>query len=159
MNKFPIVATLELDKKIRIVSHIKIRTFQKGQIILEQNTKINHFYFIVNGTVKITNKHNQKVRIMEEGNTFDEIALLNESTLDYNYIAKSDIVVVYMITQEYFIKLLEEREVNEYIRKKALMESYSISLSDLFYLSYLVPIEQFTFIIFNYFNCFKFHTH
>ena len=137
MNKFPIVANLDLETKIRIGSHIKIRTFQKGQIILEQNTKINHFYFIVNGTVKITNKHNQKIRIMEEGNTFDEIALLNESPLDYNYITKSDIVVVYMITQEYFIKLLEEREVNEYIRKKALMESYSISLNDLFYLSYL----------------------
>ena len=137
-NKFPIFTNLELEKIIKIASHIKIKTFEKGKLILEQNKQSNHFYLIVEGTIKITSgKQNTKIRIIEEGNTFDEMALLNESPLYYNYIAKTDLVVLYQITQEYFIKLLEEGDVNEYIRRKALMESYSISLNDLYYLSYL----------------------
>lgn len=138
MNTFPIFAQMKLKDIINIANHIKAKTYYKREIILQQKQSVKFLYLIAKGTVKLTvGKEGKKVKILEQGNTFGEFNILSSSGSSYNYVAKSDEVIVYLINKDYFIELLSENIINEFILKKSFLEENNISLNDLYYLSYL----------------------
>lgn len=137
-NIFPFFSQAKLEEIINISNHVKSKTYYKSEIIVQKNKYLNSFYLIAKGTVKLTNgKDNHKMKIIEQGNVFGDFCILMKHPSPYNYVAKSSQVILYILTEEFFLELLHDNTRNDFILRKMFLEENNISLSDLYYLSYL----------------------
>ena len=137
LNHFQIFQNIHIDQAIDIVKHVKIKTYKKNDCIQKIGEDCDKIYLIETGTVGVYNGSNILKKILENGNSFGAFFILNEQKCSYNYIVYSNIVIIYIIQKDYFMELLSENSINEYIRDKLCLEENNISLYDLYYLSYL----------------------
>ena len=137
MNIFPLFSKMELKEILNVARHIKSKTYHKSEIIVQQNSQINFLYLIADGTVKLT-KNNKKIKIIDKSSFFGDYNILSDEPSSYNYVAKSNEVIVYLIKSDFFNELLYyNNDIKESIKNKTLLEENTISLNDLYYLSYL----------------------
>lgn len=139
MNQFEIFQDMPIETIFSISKHIKVTHYEANSFILNTTDKISYLYLLAKGTIKVmasTNKEKKKVKIIEEGNSFCEIFLLNELNCPYQFKAKQD-VTIYTLSLNYFFEILTYPKVNNYIRHKMCFEESNILLNDLYYLSYL----------------------
>jgi cGMP-dependent protein kinase len=137
LNHFQIFQNIEIEQGIDIVKHIEVKNYKKNDIIQELGENCEKIYLIDDGTIGVYNSTKTLKKILEKGNSFGEFFILNEQKSIYNYICISEEVTIYIIEKDYFMELLSENSINEYIREKLCHEENNISLNDLYYLSYL----------------------
>ena len=136
LNKFQIFQNIKIEQVIDIIKHINIKTYKQNNIILKKGENCDQIYLVETGTVGVYN-NNTLNKIIENGNSFGSFFLLNEQNSIYDYICISKEVIIYNIQKDYFMELLTDNSINEYIRDKLCLEENNISLNDLYYLSYL----------------------
>ena len=137
LNHFQIFQNIQIEQAIDIVKHVKIKTYKKNDYIQKLGDDCDKIFLIETGTIGVYNRFNILKKILENGNSFGSFFILNEQKCSYNYIAYSNTVIIYIIEKDYFMELLSENSINEYIREKLCLEENNISLNDLYYLSYL----------------------
>ena len=136
LNKFQIFQNIKIEQVFDIIKHINIKTYKQNNIILKKGENCDQIYLVETGTVGVYN-NNTLNKIIENGNSFGSFFLLNEQNSIYDYICISKEVIIYTIQKDYFMELLTDNSINEYIRDKLCLEENNISLNDLYYLSYL----------------------
>ena len=126
------------DKDIfSLTKKVKKVIFKKKDIIIQNGNKNQYFYLITKGRVKMKDPQTQKtIRVYDEGNCFGELSILNETSNINNFIACEN-TICYLINSDDFFELLKEQNANDYLKSKMLLEDNDISLSDLYYISYL----------------------
>lgn len=139
LKQFEIFQDMSIETIFAISKHIKVSHYKSNSLILSTNDKIKHLYLLAKGTIKVMasdSKQTHKIKIIEEGNSFCELFLLNELNCPYQCKAKVD-VTVYTLPLNNFMEILTEPKINNYIRRKMCLEESNILLNDLYYLSYL----------------------
>ena len=126
-----------LEKDIFSISKLcKKTTYLPGTIIIPINEKNHDFFFLISGRVKLKDPHNKTIRIYDEGNCFGEWSILHELPNRFNFIAKSSVQCL-KLAENFFLEILQNNNLNDFIRKKTLLELNEITLNDLYYISYL----------------------
>ena len=103
---------------------------------MNQNQEVNKFYLIEKGIIQASNSE-KNIKIFEKGNSFGEFFILNEQKSTYTFKCISKEAILYELSSNYFLELLTEQSINDYIKQKMTLEDYNLSLNDLYYLSYL----------------------
>lgn len=86
--------------------------------------------------MKQKDSSNKTIRVYDEGNCFGEWSILNELPNRYDFVAKTNVSCL-TLKENFFLEILQENDLNDFIRKKTLLEIHEIALSDLYYISYL----------------------
>ena len=136
LNKFQIFNEINFEKAFEIIKHIHIKIYKQNHIIKKIGNDFNNIYLIENGTIGVYSDTKDLKKIIDTGNSFGELSILQEQKSLYNYIVYSKEAILYQIDKNYYMDLLSEPSINDYIKHKMYLES-DISLNDLYYLSYL----------------------
>ena len=136
LNKFQIFNEINFEKAFEIIKHIHIKIYKQNHIIQKIGNDFNNIYLIENGTIGVYSDSKDLKKIIDTGNSFGELSILQEQKSLYNYIVYSKEAILYQIDKNYYMDLLSEPSINDYIKHKMYLES-DISLNDLYYLSYL----------------------
>ena len=136
LNKFQIFSQISIQNAFEIVNNLNIKIYNEKEIILNQNQEVNKFYLIEKGIVQASNSE-KNIKIFEKGNSFGEFFILNEQKSTYTFKCISKEAILYELSSNYFLELLTEQSINDYIKQKMTLEDYNLSLNDLYYLSYL----------------------
>ena len=136
LNKFQIFSNITIETAFEILNNMKIKIYNDNQIILHNNQEVNNFYLIEKGIIQASNSE-KNTKIFETGNSFGEFFILNEQKSTYTFKCISKEVILYEIPSNYFLELLTEQSINDYIKQKMTLEDSNLSLNDLYYLSYL----------------------
>ena len=136
LNKFQIFNRIKIEKAFDIIKHIHIKYYKQNHIIQKIGKAFKNIYLIENGTIAVYSKSNSLIKIIDTGNFIGGISILDEQSSKYNYIVYSKDIILYQIDKNYYLELLKEQSINDYIKYKMYLES-DISLNDLYYLSYL----------------------
>ena len=136
LNKFQIFSNITIENAFEIINNMKIKIYYDNQIILNNNQEVNKFYLIEKGIIQASIAE-KNIKIFEAGNSFGEFFILNEQKSTYTFKCLSKEVILYEIPSNYFLELLTEQSINDYIKQKMTLEDYNLSLHDLYYLSYL----------------------
>lgn len=124
-------------KIFEIAKYAKKEKHKKGNVLISENTLNDKFYLIVKGRIKMKdNATNKTIRVYDEGNCFGEFGLLNDAMSSVSYEA-ADNGICYTITKDAFYELLQDQNLNDFMRQKMILEDPEISIEDLYYLSYL----------------------
>lgn len=128
---------LNESKIFEISKYAKKESHKKRDVLIPENTLNDKFYLIVKGRVKLKDNSVKKtIRVYDEGNCFGEFGLLNDAISPVSYQA-ADNGICYTITKDAFYELLQEQNLNDYMRHKMILEDPEITIDDLYYLSYL----------------------
>ena len=136
LNKFQIFSQISIQNAFEIVNNLNIKIYNEKEIILNQNQEVNKFYLIEKGIIQASNSE-KNIKIFEKGNSFGEFFILNEQKSTYTFKCISKEAILYELSSNYFLELLTEQSINDYIKQKMTLEDYNLSLNDLYYLSYL----------------------
>ena len=136
LNKFQIFSNITIQNAFEIINNMKIKVYNDNEIILHNNQEVNKFYLIEKGIIKASNSE-KNIKIFETGNSFGEFFILNEQKSTYTFKSISKEVILYEIPSDYFLELLTEQSINDYIKQKMTLEDSNLTLHDLYYLSYL----------------------
>ena len=136
LTKVAMFQNLEEMEIFNMSMKVKKTKFKAKETIIKEGTMNEEFYFITKGRVKVKLPNQKTLRVYDTGNCFGEISLLYDSPSPYSIIAKEN-TVCYVLPKEHFIELLKDKKVNDFMKQKMLMEDNDITLSDLYYLSYL----------------------
>ena len=136
LTKVAMFQNLEEMEIFNLSTKVKKTKFKAKETIIKEGTMNEEFYFITKGKVKVKSSSQQTLRVYDTGNCFGEISLLYDSPTPYSVVAKEN-TVCYVLSKENFIDLLKDKKVNDFMKQKMLMEDNDISLSDLYYLTYL----------------------
>ena len=129
-----IFKNLSQNKLMILAKLMKKRKYQRGDIIIQENTIGDEFYLLTKGSVKVT-QHNVILREFEEGNCFGEISILNNELRTATVTAIKS-VICYVLHKSDFDRLLD-REIKENLKIKIALQDTSISINDLYYLKTL----------------------
>ena len=136
LNKFQLFNEIDIQQAFDIVNNIHLRIYKQNHIIQKIGNEFKYIYLIENGTIGVYDNEKQFKKIIDTGDSFGELSILQEQKSQYNYIVNSKEVILYQINNEYYMELLTIQSINDYIKYKMYIES-DISLNDLYYLSYL----------------------
>jgi cGMP-dependent protein kinase len=136
LNKFQIFNEIDIHQAFDIVNHIHVRIYKQNHIIQKIGNEFKYIYLIENGTIGVYNNEKSFKKIIDTGDSFGELSILQEQKSPYNFIVNSKEVILYQINIEYYMELLTIQSINDFIKYKMYIES-DISLNDLYYLSYL----------------------
>lgn len=120
----------------KIAMNLHKRQYTNGQVIIEENTPGDSFFLISKGKVCIT-QNNKKIRELEEGSCFGEIALISDyETRTASVIAISQ-VICYLLSKSVFESFIDNAKIRDYLRYKIALQDTSILLQDLFIIKFL----------------------
>ena len=136
LNKFQIFNEIDIHQAFDIVNHIHVRIYKQNHTIQKIGNEFKYIYLIENGTIGVYNNEKSFKKIIDTGDSFGELSILQEQKSPYNFIVNSKEVILYQINIEYYMELLTIQSINDFIKYKMYIES-DISLNDLYYLSYL----------------------
>ena len=138
LSKIIMLLCLKEQDLFTLSAKVNKMKFAENQTIIKQGEVNTQFYFITKGRIKMhDNKSNNKtIRLFDAGNCFGELPLLNDLPSPYSYTTK-DKSVCYTLNKEDFLDMLSDKKVNDYIKKKMLLQDNDVTLSDLYFLCYL----------------------
>jgi CRP-like cAMP-binding protein len=125
MRYVQLLSTVEIfadlnENQIEKIDQVCIdKTFRQGEIIFQENSPSKEFYIIVKGKVDIQispdlivsgeGKHEPRtIASLTRGQSFGEVALVDQGVRSASAIADSDLCKVLMISRDDFINLLKQ---------------------------------------------------
>lgn len=112
------------------------KTFNKDEIIIQENTKGEYFYLISKGKV-IVYLQNHPIREMDEGNCFGEIALISDNQKRTATVIALDTVICYTLHKDKFDDFIDDDTIRMYLRNKVALRNTQMLLKDLYVIKFI----------------------
>ena len=120
-----------------IAKAMNTKKFILNETIVKEGTVGDTFYLISQGRVQVTSQ-GKKLRELDEGNYFGEVALLDPNEKrTASIVAIDDTVILYEISKKEFDLLIVDNNIKTHMKTKLALQITSIELKDLFYIKFL----------------------
>jgi CRP/FNR family cyclic AMP-dependent transcriptional regulator len=100
LRKIPLFAGLSEDDMRRVNAEIRIRHFNKREVVLHKGGSADALLFLLSGQLQVIDITEDGravgLRMLAPGDFFGEIALINESTRSASVAATSDVLVAFL---------------------------------------------------------------
>jgi len=131
MQKTEMFRNTSINKLIQICTLMKKEKFTKEQFIFRKGSTADKFYIIKKGAVIVWHEE-KRIRELEEGNCFGELALLSNEPRSATVQAKVD-CTLYALEKNDFIKNID-KNLLEYLNiKMSLLDDFNMSLEDFYF--------------------------
>ena len=131
LQKTEMFRNTSINKLIQIFSLMKKEKFEQNDYIFEKGDKADKFYVIKKGSV-IVWRDEKKIRELEKGNCFGELALLSNEPRSATLQAKES-CTLYVLEKKDFKNNID-RKFLEYLNiKMSLLDDFNMSLSDFYF--------------------------
>ena len=131
MQKTEMFRNTSINKVIQICTLMKKEKFSKDQYIFRKGSIADKFYIIKKGAVIVW--HGEKrVRELEEGNCFGELALLSNEPRSATLQAKAN-CTLYALEKHDFIKNIDKKFLEYLNIKMSLLDDFNMSLNDFYF--------------------------
>ena len=131
MQKTEMFRNTSINKLIQICNLMKKEKFEANEFIFEKGQAADKFYVIKKGSVIVWNNE-KRVRELEKGNCFGELALLSNEPRSASLQAKEH-CSLYVLEKKDFINSID-RKLLEYLNNKmSLLDDFNMSLNDFYF--------------------------
>jgi len=100
LRKIPLFAELSEEEMLRVKQELRIRQYQKRDIVLQKGGSGDGLLFLLSGTLQVIDITEDGraigLRMLAPGDFFGEIALINNSTRSASVVALSDVLVAFL---------------------------------------------------------------
>jgi CRP/FNR family transcriptional regulator, cyclic AMP receptor protein len=100
LRKIPLLAGLSEDEMRRVNAEIRIRHFDKREVVLHKGGSGDALLFLLSGQLQVVDITEDGraigLRMLAPGDFFGEIALINDSTRSASVVATSDVLVAFL---------------------------------------------------------------
>jgi CRP-like cAMP-binding protein len=100
LRKVPLLADLNDDEMRRVNAEIRIRHFDKREVVLHKGGSGDALLFLLSGQLQVVDITEDGraigLRMLAPGDFFGEIALINDSTRSASVVATSDVLVAFL---------------------------------------------------------------
>ena len=135
MQKTEMFRNTSIHKLITICSLMKKEKFTKNEYIFKKGKPADKFYVIKKGSV-IVWRDEKRVRELEKGNCFGELALLSNEPRSASLQAKED-CTLYTLEKKDFINNIDKNFLTYLVQKMSLLDDFNMSLGDFYFCKYL----------------------
>ena len=131
MQKTEMFRNTSIHKLIQICSLMKKEKFNPNDFIFEKGDKAEKFYVIKKGSV-IVWRDEKRVRELEKGNCFGELALLSNEPRSATIQAKEH-CTLYVLEKNDFINSIDKKFFEYLNIKMSLLDDFNMSLNDFYF--------------------------
>ena len=131
MQKTEMFRNTSINKLIQICSLMKKEKFDPNEYIFEKGSKADKFYVIKKGSV-IVWRDEKRIRELEKGNCFGELALLSNEPRSATLQAK-DYCTLYVLEKNDFINSIDKKLLEYLNVKMSLLDDFNMSLKDFYF--------------------------
>jgi CRP-like cAMP-binding protein len=100
LRKIPLLADLNDDEMRRVNAEIRIRHFNKREVVLHKGGNGDALLFLLSGQLQVVDITEDGraigLRMLSPGDFFGEIALINDSTRSASVVATSDVLLAFL---------------------------------------------------------------
>ena len=100
LRKVPLLADLSEDEMRRVNAEIRIRHYDKREVVLHKGGSGDALLFLLSGQLQVVDITEDGraigLRMLAPGDFFGEIALINDSTRSASVVATSDVLVAFL---------------------------------------------------------------
>lgn len=100
LRKIPLLADLNDDEMRRVSAEIRIRHYNKREVVLHKGGSGDALLFLLSGQLQVVDITEDGraigLRMLVPGDFFGEIALINDSTRSASVVATSDVLVAFL---------------------------------------------------------------
>ena len=160
MQKTEMFRNTSINKLIQICSLMKKEKFDPNEYIFEKGSKADKFYVIKKGSVSKADKFyvikkgsvivwrdEKRIRELEKGNCFGELALLSNEPRSATLQAK-DYCTLYVLEKNDFINSIDKKLLEYLNVKMSLLDDFNMSLKDFYFCKNLGQAKAFNKIFF-----------
>ena len=131
MQKTEMFRNTSINKLIQICSLMKKEKYDPNEFIFEKGDKADKFYVIKKGSV-IVLRDEKRVRELEKGNCFGELALLSNEPRSATIQAK-EYCTLYVLEKNDFINSIDKKFFEYLNIKMSLLDDFNMSLNDFYF--------------------------
>ena len=131
MLKTEMFRNTSINKIIQICSLMKKEKFSPNEYIFEKGDEAKKFYVIKKGAVIVWN-NDKRIRELEKGNCFGELALLSNEPRSATLQAK-DYTTLYVLEKNDFINSIDKKLLDYLNVKMSLLDDFNMSLKDFYF--------------------------
>ena len=131
MLKTEMFRNTSINKIIQICSLMKKEKFSPNEYIFEKGDEAKKFYVIKKGSVIVWN-NDKRIRELEKGNCFGELALLSNEPRSATLQAK-DYTTLYVLEKNDFINSIDKKLLDYLNVKMSLLDDFNMSLKDFYF--------------------------
>ena len=131
MQKTEMFRNTSINKVIQICTLMKKEKYNKDKFIFRKGAKADKFYIIKKGSVIVWHEE-KRVRELEEGNCFGELALLSNEPRSATLQAKVN-CTLYALEKNDFIKNIDKKLLEYLNVKMSLLDDFNMSLDDFYF--------------------------
>jgi cGMP-dependent protein kinase len=131
LQKTEMFRNTSINKLIQIFSLMKKEKFEQNDFIFEKGDKADKFYVIKKGSV-IVWRDEKKIRELEKGNCFGELALLSNEPRSATLQAKDD-CTLYVLEKNDFKDNIDKKFLEYLNIKMSLLDDFNMSLGDFYF--------------------------
>jgi len=131
MQKTEMFRNTSINKLIQICTLMKKEKYNKDKYIFRKGAKADKFYIIKKGSV-IVWREEKRIRELEEGNCFGELALLSNEPRSATLQAKVN-CTLYALEKNDFIKNIDKKLLEYLNVKMSLLDDFNMSLEDFYF--------------------------
>ena len=131
MQKTEMFRNTSINKLIQICSLMKKEKFAPNEFIFEKGAKADKFYVIKKGSV-IVWRDEKRIRELEKGNCFGELALLSNEPRSATLQAK-DYCTLYVLEKKDFINSIDKKLLEYLNVKMSLLDDFNMALKDFYF--------------------------
>ena len=131
LQKTDMFRNTSINKLIQICSLMKKEKFNPNDYIFEKGDKADKFYIIKKGSVIVWNDE-KRIRELEKGNYFGELALLSNEPRSASIQAK-EYCTVYVLEKNDFIKSIDKKLLEYLNIKMSLLDDFNMTLNDFYF--------------------------
>ena len=131
MQKTEMFRNTSIHKLIQICNLMKKEKFDPNEFIFQKGQIADKFYVIKKGSVIVWNE-DKKIRELEKGNCFGELALLSNEPRSASLQAK-DYCSLYVLDKKDFINNIDKKMLEYLNVKMSLLDDFNMSLNDFYF--------------------------
>ena len=131
MQKTEMFRNTSISKLIQICSLMKKEKFDPNEYIFKKGAKADKFYVIKKGSV-IVWRDEKRIRELEKGNCFGELALLSNEPRSATLQAK-EYCTLYVLEKNDFINSIDKKLLEYLNVKMSLLDDFNMSLKDFYF--------------------------
>ena len=131
MQKTEMFRNTSVNKLIQICSLMKKEKYDPNEYIFQKGDKADKFYVIKKGSVIVWNNE-KRIRELEKGNCFGELALLSNEPRSASVQSK-DYCSLYVLEKTDFINNIDKKLLDYLNIKMSLLDDFNMSLNDFYF--------------------------
>lgn len=94
LKRTPLFEQLDLDLLLPIADKLTLAQFDAGDAIFSYNEEAHRMYFIVNGSVKITDSQGVQIAMLGDEDFFGDESIFNEKPRQYSAMTETETILL-----------------------------------------------------------------